>query len=137
MEYFQTKDSETLGLVIYGYVSLKVLLPSLTYQVHHVSFQNSSQFAQHQQGRIPHASFDLTEVGSVYISAQGECFLRQPFLISQAPNDKLNVNVQPEGVLLKAARLKYSLAELVAQCDTSATSPADMASWGNVKPSGR
>ena len=53
-----------------------------------------------------------------------------------APNDKLSVNVQPEGVLLKAARPKYSLAELVAQCDTSAA-PADMASWDNVKPIGR
>lgn len=51
--------------------------------------------------------------------------------------DKLSVNVQPEGVLLKAARPKYSLAELVAQCDTSAPEPAEMAAWSNVKPVGR
>jgi len=51
--------------------------------------------------------------------------------------DKLSVNVQPEGVLLKAARPKYSLSDLVAQCDTSAPEPADMAAWGNVKPVGR
>jgi antitoxin ChpS len=51
--------------------------------------------------------------------------------------DKLSVNVQPEGVLLKAARLSYSLADLVAQCDLSAPEPADLAEWSNVKPVGR
>lgn len=51
--------------------------------------------------------------------------------------DKLSVNVQPEGVLLKAARPSYSLAELVAQCDPSAAEPADMAAWNNLKPVGR
>ena len=51
--------------------------------------------------------------------------------------DKLSVNVQPEGVLLKAARPSYSIAELVAQCDPSAAEPADMAAWNNLKPVGR
>jgi antitoxin ChpS len=51
--------------------------------------------------------------------------------------DKLSVNVLPEGVLLKAARPSYSLAELVAQCDTAAPEPADMAAWNNAKPVGR
>lgn len=58
-------------------------------------------------------------------------------LLKVSLGDKLSVNVQPEGVLLKAARPSYSLAELVAQCDTSAPEPADMAVWGNVKPVGR
>lgn len=58
-------------------------------------------------------------------------------LLKVSLGDKLSVNVLPEGVLLKAARPSYSLAELVAQCDTSAPEPADMAVWGNVKPVGR
>jgi antitoxin ChpS len=51
--------------------------------------------------------------------------------------DKLSVNVQPDGVLLKAARPSYSLADLVAQCDPSAPEPADMAAWSSIKPVGR
>lgn len=51
--------------------------------------------------------------------------------------DKLSVNVQPDGVLLKAARPSYSLADLVAQCDLSAAEPADMAVWSQLKPVGR
>jgi antitoxin ChpS len=51
--------------------------------------------------------------------------------------DKLIVNVQPDGVLLKAAKPSYSLADLVAQCDPAAPEPADMAAWTKVKPVGR
>lgn len=51
--------------------------------------------------------------------------------------DKLSVNVQSDGVLLKAARPAYALADLVAQCDLSAPEPEDMAAWGTVKPAGR
>ncbi|MCU6498442.1 PbsX family transcriptional regulator [Rugamonas sp. A1-17] len=51
--------------------------------------------------------------------------------------DKLSVNVQAEGVLLKAACPSFSLADLVAQCDPSAPEPADMAAWSHVKPVGR
>lgn len=51
--------------------------------------------------------------------------------------DKLSVNVRPDGVLLKAARPSYSLADLVAQCDLSAPEPADLAAWSRVKPVGR
>lgn len=51
--------------------------------------------------------------------------------------DKLSVNVQPDGVLLKAARPSYSLADLVAQCDLSAPEPADLAAWSRVNPVGR
>lgn len=50
--------------------------------------------------------------------------------------DKLSVNVQPDGILLKAARPAYSLADLVSQCDPSAPEPADMAAWTGVKPVG-
>lgn len=58
-------------------------------------------------------------------------------LLKVSLGDKLSVNVLPEGVLLKAARPSYSLAELVAQCDPSAAEPADMAAWNNLKPVGR
>ncbi|OEZ52833.1 antitoxin ChpS [Janthinobacterium sp. HH103] len=51
--------------------------------------------------------------------------------------DKLSVNVQAEGVLLKAARPSYSLVDLLAQCDFSAAEPADMAVWSQIKPVGR
>ncbi len=51
--------------------------------------------------------------------------------------DKLTVSVQPDGVLLKAARPSYALAELVAQCDPAAPEPADMAAWVSEKPAGR
>ena len=54
-----------------------------------------------------------------------------------ALGDKLSVNVLPDGVLLKAARTSYSLAELVAQCDTTAQEPADMTGWHNARPWGR
>ena len=51
--------------------------------------------------------------------------------------DKLSVSVQPDGVLLKASRPTFALADLVAQCDPAAQEPADMAVWANVKPVGR
>jgi len=51
--------------------------------------------------------------------------------------DKLSVTVQPDGVLLKAARPSYSLADLVAQCDPAAAEPADLTAWSHIKPVGR
>lgn len=58
-------------------------------------------------------------------------------LLKVTLGDKLSVNVQPDGVLLKAARPSYSLAELVAQCDPSAPEPSDMAAWSRVQSVGR
>ena len=49
----------------------------------------------------------------------------------------LNADVRRDGVLLTPARRKYSLDELVAQCDAKAPFPEDMAAWGEVKPVGR
>ncbi|MRW90549.1 AbrB/MazE/SpoVT family DNA-binding domain-containing protein [Duganella sp. FT80W] len=51
--------------------------------------------------------------------------------------DKLSVNVQPDGVLLKPARPSYSLDDLLSQCDPAAPEPADLADWNNMKPVGR
>lgn len=58
-------------------------------------------------------------------------------LLKVALGDKLTVNIQPDGVLLKAKRPAYSLAELVAQCDPDAKEPVDMTAWSNAKPVGR
>jgi antitoxin ChpS len=57
--------------------------------------------------------------------------------INASVGGSLNADVRPDGVLLTPARRKYSLNELVAQCDPKAPVPADMAAWGEVKPTGR
>jgi antitoxin ChpS len=49
----------------------------------------------------------------------------------------LNAAVRSDGVLLTLARRKYSLDELVAQCDPKAPLPVDLDAWGAVKPVGR
>ncbi|AEI82204.1 PemI-like protein (plasmid) [Cupriavidus necator N-1] len=54
-----------------------------------------------------------------------------------ALGDKLSVDVRPDGVMLKPARHKYSLDELVAQCDPKAPTPRGLADWSGVKPVGR
>lgn len=58
-------------------------------------------------------------------------------MLNVALGDKLTVNVQADGVLLKAKRPAYSLVDLVAQCDQTAPEPVDMAAWSNAKPVGR
>jgi antitoxin ChpS len=58
-------------------------------------------------------------------------------LLKVSLGDKLSVNVQPDGVLLRAARPTFALADLVAQCDLSAPEPADMKAWSEMKPVGR
>lgn len=50
-------------------------------------------------------------------------------LLKVSLGDKLSVDVRPDGVMLKAKRPAYDLAELVAQCDLNAPEPADMAAW--------
>lgn len=54
-----------------------------------------------------------------------------------ALGDKLAVDVRPEGIMLKPARHKYVLEDLVAQCDPKAPLPADLDVWGGVAPVGR
>ncbi len=58
-------------------------------------------------------------------------------MLKASLGDKLSVDVRPEGVMLKAKRPAYALADLVAQCDLNAPEPADMAAWNKVKPVGR
>lgn len=54
-----------------------------------------------------------------------------------ALGDKLSVDVRPDGIMLKPARHKYSLDELLAQCDRKAPIPEDLADWKGVEPLGR
>jgi antitoxin ChpS len=53
-----------------------------------------------------------------------------------ALGDKLSVDVRPDGVMLKPARRKYSLDELIAQCDAKAPMPDGLADWSGAKPVG-
>ncbi|MGF6639702.1 AbrB/MazE/SpoVT family DNA-binding domain-containing protein [Paraburkholderia tuberum] len=57
--------------------------------------------------------------------------------IHASVGSSLKADVRPEGVLLTPARRKYSLDELVAQCDPKAPPPADLDVWSEVKPAGR
>ncbi|WP_083384280.1 AbrB/MazE/SpoVT family DNA-binding domain-containing protein [Cupriavidus sp. USMAHM13] len=54
-----------------------------------------------------------------------------------ALGDKLSVEVRPDGVMLKPARHKYSLDELLAQCDSKAPTPDGLDDWSGAKPVGR
>lgn len=51
--------------------------------------------------------------------------------------DKLSVEVRPDGVMLKPARHKYSLDELLAQCDSKASMPEGLDAWSGARPVGR
>jgi len=57
--------------------------------------------------------------------------------INASVGGSLNADVRPDGVLLTPARRKYSLSDLVAQCDAKKPIPADLVAWGEVKPVGR
>lgn len=48
----------------------------------------------------------------------------------------LDAEVRSDGVLLTPAR-KYSLDELIAQCDANAAFPADLDAWEKTTPMGR
>jgi antitoxin ChpS len=50
--------------------------------------------------------------------------------------DQLSVELRPDGIMLTPARRTYVLADLVAQCDTAAPIPEDLAAWNNLKPVG-
>lgn len=53
-----------------------------------------------------------------------------------ALGDKLEVEVLPEGVMLRPARHRYALADLIAQCDPKAPLPGDAEAWNNRAPAG-
>ena len=61
-------------------------------------------------------------------------------LLSQlgvALGDRLSAEMQPEGLVLRPARKRYSLADLMAQCDLKAAPPADVVNWESAQPVGQ
>jgi len=54
------------------------------------------------------------------------------------PGDKLQADLQPDGLLLRPARKSYALADLMAQCDLDAPPPADpgLVDWEEARPVG-
>ncbi|MCF5708606.1 AbrB/MazE/SpoVT family DNA-binding domain-containing protein [Pseudomonas syringae] len=62
--------------------------------------------------------------------------LKQMSLVS---GDVLVLDVSTEVMTLKPARAKlhYRLADLMAQCDLSASEPEELAEWNAMRPTGR
>ena len=58
-------------------------------------------------------------------------------ILKVALGDKLAVDVRADGVFLKAKRPSFLLSDLVSQCDSTASDPADMAAWKGAKAVGR
>jgi antitoxin ChpS len=54
-----------------------------------------------------------------------------------AAGDQLEVDIRPDGLMLKTARPHYSLAELLAQCDAGVPAAEDMAIWDRTNPAGK
>jgi len=51
--------------------------------------------------------------------------------------DQFEVDIRPDGLMLKPARPHYSLAELLAQCDASMPVTQDMADWDHTPSAGK
>ena len=49
----------------------------------------------------------------------------------------LAVGKSPDGAITLMPKQRYTLAQLVAQCDSQAAPPQDMALWENAKPVGQ
>ncbi|MBC5766582.1 AbrB/MazE/SpoVT family DNA-binding domain-containing protein [Ramlibacter albus] len=49
----------------------------------------------------------------------------------------MSLDAGPDGTLTLAPKRRYSLAELLAQCDPKAPPPADLALWEASRPVGR
>lgn len=48
----------------------------------------------------------------------------------------LMLNTTPDGKIILTPKKKYTLANLLAQCDSNAQLPADMDAWGSAPPVG-
>ena len=48
----------------------------------------------------------------------------------------MSMDTTPEGNILLSPKRRYTLAELIAQCDPKAQPPADLALWDEAKPVG-
>ena len=56
--------------------------------------------------------------------------------LNAAFGDKLSVEMRSEGMLLKPKAKKYSLQELLNQCDMDASGPDDMKDWNDISEVG-
>jgi len=54
-----------------------------------------------------------------------------------AAGGQLEVDIRPDGLMLKPARPHYSLAELLAQCDAGAPTAEDLVVWDRTIPAGK
>ncbi len=53
------------------------------------------------------------------------------------PGQPMTMDAKPDGTITFAPKRKYSLSELIAQCDQKAPVPADMARWEAARPVGK
>jgi len=51
--------------------------------------------------------------------------------------DTLDANVSGDVLTLRAAKPRYVLSDLLAQCDAKADAPADLDAWNNMVPVGQ
>jgi antitoxin ChpS len=49
----------------------------------------------------------------------------------------MTLNSTPDGRITLTPKRRYTLADLLAQCDTKAAPPADLALWDNARPVGQ
>lgn len=54
-----------------------------------------------------------------------------------AAGDQLEVDIRPDGLMLKPARPRYSLAELLAQCDAGSPMAEHMENWEGASAAGK
>lgn len=54
-----------------------------------------------------------------------------------AAGDQLEVEIRPDGLMLKRARPRYLLAELLAQCDARLPTAEDMEGWEDASAAGK
>ena len=54
-----------------------------------------------------------------------------------AAGDQLEVDIRPDGLMLKPTRPRYSLAELLAQCDAGLPAAEGMEHWEGAPAAGK
>lgn len=52
------------------------------------------------------------------------------------PGQAMTLNTSSDGTITLAPKRKYSLRQLLAQCDAKAPPPQDMALWESARPAG-
>ena len=54
-----------------------------------------------------------------------------------ASGQSMTLDTTEDGKIILAPKRKYTLAELLAQCDAKAAPPADLAAWDRARPVGQ